>query len=70
MNNLKIHEIFIPQTSISIAEQIDVQIDDLGNNIIQMYQVIGIINDGKAPVSESLLDYINENLLQRWPSHE
>ena len=41
----KTNELFIPQTSISIAEPIDVQIDGLGNNIIQVYQFITIISD-------------------------
>ena len=31
---------FIPKIAISIAGPIDVQLDELGNNIIQMYQVI------------------------------
>ena len=53
--------IFIPQTDISIAEPIDAQIDEPGNNIIQMYQVIGITNDEKVPGSESALNYMNEN---------
>ena len=43
-----IYEIFIPQTSVSIAEPIDVQINELGNNIITMYQLIGIIRDEKS----------------------
>ena len=30
---------------IYIAEPVDVQIDELGNNTIQMYQFIGMIND-------------------------
>ena len=38
-NNLNIpNYIFILQTGISIAEPIGVQIDELGNAIIQMYQ--------------------------------
>ena len=57
-----ITEIFIPQTSISIAEPIDVQIDELGNNTIQMYQFKSIINDETVPVSESVLNYMNKNL--------
>ena len=34
-------EMFIPKSNISIAEPIDVQIDELGSNAIQMYQFIG-----------------------------
>ena len=51
-----ITEIFIPRTSMSIAEPIGVQIGELGNNIFQMYQLIGIINDGKVPGLESVLN--------------
>ena len=40
-----INDILIPQTNIAIAEPIDIQIGELGKNIIQMYQFIGIIND-------------------------
>ena len=43
-------EIFIPQKTISIAEPIDVQIDELGNNTIQLYQLLGVINDKKSAV--------------------
>ena len=57
-----INDMFIPKTDISIAEPIEVQIDELGNNMIQMYQLIGIINDEKAGGLESLLNYVNENL--------
>ena len=42
-----INEIFIPKTEISIAEPIGVQMYELGNNIMQMYQLIGIIRDDK-----------------------
>ena len=49
---------FIPKTDISIAEPIDAQIDELGNNIIQMYQLIGSINDAKVPGLESILNYM------------
>ena len=43
-----INDMFIPKTVISIAEPIEVQIDELGNNTIHMYQLIGSINDDKA----------------------
>ena len=36
---------FIPKTDISIAEPIEVQIDELSNSTTQVYQLIGIIND-------------------------
>ena len=58
VNNLRTNcDIFITQASISIAEPIDVQIDELGNNIIQMYQFIGIINDEQVPGLENVLNY-------------
>ena len=60
-----IYEIIIPQTSISIAEPIDVQIDELGNDIIQVYQLIGTINGGKVPRLESKLNYMNETFLAK-----
>ena len=40
-----INDMFIHSTEISIAEPIDGQIDELGNNTIQMCQFIGIIHD-------------------------
>ena len=55
-----INDMFIPKDDISIAEPIDAQIDELGNNTIQMYQFVGIIND-KAGGLEPLLDYMNKN---------
>ena len=59
------NEIFIPQTSFSLAEPIDVQINQLGNNIITMYQVIDVISDDKVPGLASIFIYINENLLAK-----
>ena len=48
MNHLKnIIDVFIPKNNISIAVPYDVQIDELGNNIITMYQLIGHINNTK-----------------------
>ena len=57
-----INDTFVPKADISIAEPIEVQIDELGNNTIQMYQLIGIINDEKAGGLESFLNYMNESL--------
>ena len=37
-----INDMFVPKTDISIAEPIDVQIDELGNNTSQMCQFIGL----------------------------
>ena len=53
-------DIYIPKTDISITEPIDTQIDELGNNTITMYQLIGDINDTKVPGLESLSNYMNE----------
>ena len=53
-----INDILIPQADISIAEPIEVQIDELGNNMIQMYQVIGIIREEKVPGLASILNYM------------
>ena len=56
-----IKDIFTLKTDISTAEPFDVQIDELGDNIITMYQFIGDINDTKVGGLESLLNYMNEN---------
>ena len=56
---------FIPQTSTSIAEPTDVQDDELGYNIIHMYQLIGIISDESVSGLESILNYMNENLFSK-----
>ena len=56
-----INNMFIPKTDISIAEPIEVQMDELGNNTIQMYQFIGTINDEEVGGLESLLTYMNDS---------
>ena len=56
-----INDMFRPKDDISIAEPIDAQIDELGNNTIQMCQFVGIINDEKVGGLEPLLNYMNEN---------
>ena len=56
MKSLKnIIDIFIPKSDISIAEPYGVIIDELGNNVITMYQFIGDIDDTKVGGLESLL---------------
>ena len=55
-----INDKLIPKTDISIAEPIVVQIDELGNGTIQMYQLIGVINDEEVGGLESLLNYMNK----------
>ena len=58
-------DIFIPKSDISIAEPYDVQIGELGNNVIIMYQFIGYINGTKVSGLESLLNYMNENFFSK-----
>ena len=65
MNHLKILDIFIPKSDISIAEPYDAQIDELGNNVTTMYQFIGDISDTKVGGLESLLNYMNENFFSK-----
>ena len=60
-----ITDIFIPKSDISTAEPYDVIIDELGNNVITMYQFIGDINDDKIGGLESLLNYMNENFFSK-----
>ena len=55
---------FIPKSDISIAEPYDVQIDENGS-MIQMYHFIGDINDTKVAGLESILNYINDNFLNK-----
>ena len=60
-----INDIFIPKTDTGIAKPIEVQTDELGNATIQMYQLIGTINDEKAGGLDSLLNYMNENFFSK-----
>ena len=60
-----IKDMFTPKSDISVAEPIDVQIDELGNNTIQMYQFIGFINDEKVGGLESLSNYMNESFFSK-----
>ena len=60
-----IKDSFIPKSDISVAEPYEVQIDELGDNIITMYQFIGDINDTKVGGLESLLNYMNENFFSK-----
>ena len=48
-----IKDIVIPKSDISVAELIEVQIDELGDNVITMYQFIGDINDTEVGGLES-----------------
>ena len=63
LKNIK--DIFIPKSDISVAELYDVQIGELGDNIITMYQFIGDIYDTKVGGLESLLKYVNENFFSK-----
>ena len=58
-------DISIPKSDISIALPYDALIDELGNNVITMYQFIGQINDEKAAGLESLLNYMNKNFFSK-----
>ena len=60
-----IEDTFIPQSGISIALPYDVVIDELGKNVITMYQFIGDANDTKVGGLESLLNYMNENFFTK-----
>ena len=60
-----INDIFIPKTYFSTAEPIDIRIDELGNNIVQVCQLIGIINDEKVHGLERMLNYMNDNLFSK-----
>ena len=57
--------ISIPKSDISVAEPYDVQIAELGDNLITMYQFIGGTNDTKVGGLESLLNYMNENFFSK-----
>ena len=59
-NPKNINGIFIPKSDISVAEPYDVQIDELGDKHIIVYQSIGPINDSKVGGLEILLNYMNE----------
>ena len=56
-----IEDIFIPKSDLSIALPYGVIIDELGNNVLSMYQFIGDINGTKVGGLESLLNYLNGN---------
>ena len=60
-----IEDISIPQSDISIALPYGVVIDELGKNVISMYQFIGDTNDTKVGGLEPLLNYMNENLFTK-----
>ena len=53
---------FKPNNDISIAEPIEVQIDELGNNTTRMYQLTVTINYENVGGLESVLSYMNEDL--------
>ena len=60
-----INDMFFSKTDNSIAEPIEVQIHELGNDAFQMYQLIGIINDEKVGGLESLLNCMDENFFSK-----
>ena len=60
-----INDISIPKNDTSTAEPYDVIIDELGNNVITMYQFIGDFNDEKVGGLEPLLNYMNETFYSK-----
>ena len=60
-----IHDIFINQSVIRVAEPYDASIDETRNNVITMYQFIGDTNDTKVAGLESLLNYMNEHFFSK-----
>ena len=56
-----IFELVINQNIISIAEPVDIQKNELGNDVITMYQLVGDIDDNKVQGLESILNYITNN---------
>ena len=54
-----------PYGDIAIAELVDVQINEIGNNVIQMYQFVGAINDKRVPGLESILNCTNKNFFSK-----
>ena len=60
-----IEDILTPESGISIALPYDVIIDELGNNVISMYQFIGGTNDEKVAGLESLSTYMCENFFTK-----
>ena len=61
-------ELLINQTDISIAEPVEIQIDELGNNGITMYQFVGDTSDNKMPGLESIINYMNGNVYTTYDS--
>ena len=58
-------DIFTPKSDISIAEPYDVIINEIGNNVISMYQFICDINDTKVGGLEFLLKYMGESFFSK-----
>ena len=52
-------------TNISVAEPVEIQIDDLGNNVITMCEFVGDINDNKALGLDIILNCINDALFAK-----
>ena len=58
-------DIFIPKCDISKALPYDVIIDELGNNVITMYHLIGDIHDTKVGGLESFLNYMSGDFFSK-----
>ena len=48
------------QNNISIAELVGIQIDELGNDVMPVYEFVNDINDNKVIGLESISNYIND----------
>ena len=57
-------DIFIHKSCMNIALPYDVQIDELGNNVITMYQFTGPINDEKLLGLEPILNCLKISSLK------
>ena len=64
-NHRILRTFFIPKSDISVAEPYDIQIGELEDNVITMYQFVGPANDEKVEGLESLLNYMNENFFSK-----
>lgn len=48
------------QDNISIAELVEIRIDEAGTNVSTMYQFVGGIHDNRGPGLEGILNCIND----------
>ena len=60
-----IKDVLIFKSDISVAEPYDIQIDELGDNVVTMYEFIGYINDTQIRGLECFLHYMNERFFSK-----